>query len=375
MRLTRRGAAVSITAVVLLLVGPAGNYPLFTMLGAVALTVLLTAVVTSRGSMRLDVRRAVHPQRVERGRPALARLRVRHTGRRRHPGFLATDSLGGVTRTVRVRALLPGAEVTHHYELPTARRGVCVVGPLVLHRRDAFGLVDNRLATGGTATLRVHPRQLPARVRVGGYPRHHHEGPVPDRSLRGSVELQDVREYVPGDEIRHLHWKATARSGRLMVRDLADPRRSRLTVLLDDRSHALPAAVFEEAVDLTASLLCAAARGGQLARLVTASGRELTVGGAAEQLVDLLDLLCELGQDAPPPTTLLPGTSGGGGGALVVVTAGGTDLDPVARLRRRFDPITVVALTGADVAVPAPLRLLRARDAEQAVRLWNEEQR
>ncbi|MFY1688268.1 DUF58 domain-containing protein [Plantactinospora sp. WMMB782] len=369
MRLTLRGVAVSITAAVLLVAGGVGGYPLFTMLGAITLTALLAAVATSRGSLRLDVRRAVHPQRVERGRPALAQLRVRNAGRRRHPGFLATDTLGPATRTVRVRALLPGAEVTHHYELPTATRGVCTVGPLVLHRRDAFGLVDNRLATGGTATLRVHPRQLPARVTLGGYPRHHHEGTVPDRALRGSVELQDVREYVPGDETRHLHWKATARAGRLMVRDLADPRRGRLSVLLDDRAGALPAAAFEEAVDLTASLLCAAARGGQTARLVTASGRELTVGGAAEQLLDLLDLLCELGQDAPPEATLTPG---GSGGALIVVTAGDADLDPVTRARRRFDPITVVVLTDADPQVPATLRQLRARDADQALRAWNE---
>jgi uncharacterized protein (DUF58 family) len=376
--LTRRGCAVLVVAVLLVITGVWGHYPLLSTLGVILIGAVLAAVGLTLRGLRIDVRRSVYPDRVERGRPALARLQVSNPGGRRRAGFLATDTAGSVTRTVRVRGLLPGAEAIHHYELPTSVRGRLTIGPLTLHRVDPFELARSRRPTGETATLWVHPRQLPARPLVGGHSRHHHEGSGTDDALRGSVDLQDVREYVPGDEVRHLHWKATARTGRLMVRDLADPQQRRFTVLLDTRTRGLTGDGFEEAVDLTASLLCASARAGQHTRLVTSAGLELPVSGGPQAVRRLLDELSELRQDAAPDAEVVPArlaanrTAGGG---LVVVTGGGTGLGSLAWLRSRFPTIFVIALTGPETTATvevAGARVLRAGDAEEAVRRWNE---
>jgi uncharacterized protein (DUF58 family) len=376
-RLTRRGFTVLAVAVLLLTFGSWGNYPLPRALGGILLGAVLAAVLVTARGLLIGVRRSVYPDRVERGRPALARLQVSNRGNRRRAGFLATDTAGSVTRTVRVRGLLPGAEAVYHYELPTSARGRLTVGPLTLHRVDPFELARSRLPTGETVTLWVHPRQLPARALVGNHPRHHHEGASTDAALRGSVDLQDVREYVPGDEVRHLHWKATARTGRLMVRDLADPEQQRFTVLLDNRSRALAAAGFEEAVDLTASLLCASARAGQQTRLVTSSGLDLPVSGNPHAIRRLLDELCELRQDGEWDAAVVPGllsASRSAGGGLVVVTAGATKLTSVAWLRQRFSTIFVIALSEPESgqAEVTGARLLRADSAQEAVRRWNE---
>lgn len=381
MHLTRRGRAVLVLAVALLAAGVWGRYPFLAGLGAVGLGAVLAAVLLTARGLPVEVRRSVYPDRVERGRPALARLAVRNPGGRRQGGFEAVDAVGGAARTVRVRALPSGAEAVHHYELPTGARGRFTVGPLTLHRTDPFGLAHHASAVGGTVTLRVHPRQLPARALVGGHPRHHHEGA--DDALRGSAELQDVREYLPGDEVRHLHWKATARTGRLMVRDHTDPDEPRLTLLLDTRAGGLPAGVFEEAVELAASLLGAAARAGHHTRLVTSSGLDLPQPGGAPAARRLLDELCELRQDACS-AELVPALLPAGrraGGYLVVVAGPADGPASLAWLRERFPAVFLFVLpepgVGAGEATPAVrvgagTRVFHVDGAAEAVRRWNE---
>lgn len=362
MRLTGRGIAACVAAVPLLSAGLWLRYPVLTVLGGLLITALLAAIALTAPQLTVEVHRVVHPDRVERGRPALARLRVRNTGRRRQTGFAAMDVAGGAPREIPLPGLLPRVEAVRHYELPTAARGRITVGPLTLHRIDPFGLARRALPTGATTSLWVHPRRYAARALAAGAPRHHHEG-APDSSLRGSVEQLDVREYVPGDEVRHLHWKATARTGRLMVRDLADPRRGRTTVLLDNRPGVLTGELFEEAVDVAASLLCASARAAQDTRLVTWSGREVAVQGGPVAVRRLLDELSEVRQDAGAAE---PRVTPGGG--LVVVTGG--DVAVPAR-RARFATVVLIAL-GEGIEAPAEVRVLRAPGAAQAVRQWND---
>ena len=56
--------------------------------------------------------------------------------------------------------------------------------------------------------------------------------------MRGSVELLDVREYVPGDEVRHLHWKATARGESDTIFTPDNSRYQGELVLVLDRNQA-----------------------------------------------------------------------------------------------------------------------------------------
>ncbi|OZM71324.1 DUF58 domain-containing protein [Amycolatopsis antarctica] len=376
MRLTGRGIALLVSAVCLLGFGQWTGFPLLSLLGATLLGAVAAAALVLIRQPAVGIRRAVYPDRVERGRPALAQLQVANPNTSRLAGLLATDGEGGGERTIRIRPLLPGAEATYHYELPTGVRGRMTVGPLTVHRVDLFGLARNSRPAGGTVTLRVHPRQWPAHALVGGHPRHHHETTSIDDSLRGSIDLTDVREYVPGDEVRLMHWKATARTGRLMVRDLADPEQPRFTVLLDTRPDSLPGNDFEEAVDVAASLLAASARAGHHSRLAASGGTDLPTSGGPRAARSLLDELCDLGQDGERGAALVPAaltTGRTGGGCLAVVTAAAADLGSLALLRRRYGTVFVIALS-ADGRPPAAagMKVLAARSAEEAIRRWNE---
>ncbi|MGQ0841359.1 DUF58 domain-containing protein [Actinokineospora sp.] len=376
-RLTRRGVAVLVAAVVAFAVGEWAGYAVLRALAGAALGAVVAAVVITTRRPNVTVTREVYPDRAQRGKAAFARLRVHNTGTRRQTGFTAGDQVGRGFHAVTVRALLPGAETVHHYELPTGLRGRHEVGPLTLERVDPLGLGRSRLTTGDTATLWVHPRTHPVRALVGGHPRHHHEGRTTDDSLHGSLDLRDVREYVVGDEVRHLHWKATARTGRLMVRDYVDPNQPRFTALLDTRRELLTEQVFEEAVDLAASLSTASATAGHRSRLVTTCGADIRTRGGPGAVRRLLDELCELGPAAATGLPLVPvalSRTKDRGGCLVVVLAGArpADLAALAALRPHYST-TIVVVLGAgspDLRVPGA-RVLHAADAADAARRWN----
>lgn len=373
MRLTRRGVAIVPASVAAYLLGELAGYALFRALAGIGLGAVLAAVVLTVRRPEVSVRRDLHPDRVERGRPALATLRVRNTGRRGQAAFAAHDSAGDEQQEVQIRPLAPGAEATYRYELPTSHRGRIQVGPLTLERTDPLGLARNRLATGATAALWIHPRRHPARTVVAGRPRHHHEGRTADDSLRGSADLRDVRPYVVGDEVRHLHWKATARTGQLMVRDFVDPDQPRLTLLLNTRRATLPTADFEEAVEVAASVLFAASMAGQHCRLLTSAGTDVVTAGGALASRRLLDELCEVEQvdaaGALVPEALV--TGGSGGGAVVLVTGARGTARELAPLLTRYSSVTVLGIGPVRGVAALGARVILAGNAREALEQWN----
>ncbi|MBE1573547.1 DUF58 domain-containing protein [Amycolatopsis roodepoortensis] len=387
MRLTGRGTGLLVAAVLLYGAGEVAGYPLLRVLAGAAVGALLAGVALAIRRPRVEVRRDVFPDRVERGRPAMARLLVGNPGTRRQAGFTAREhGEHGAELAVTVRPLPPGGEATYHYELPTRRRGRFTVGPLILERADPLGLVRRPLPAGDTATLWVYPKLHPVRALATGHPRHHHDGPTTDDSLHGSADLRDVREYVVGDEVRHLHWKATARTGQLMVRDYVDPDHPRFTLLLDTRAKVLSENEFEEAAELAASLVNAAATAGHRCRLLTSTGEDLTTFGGAQAARRLLDVLCEVGQDPAADRPMIPislSRKGVRGGCLVVVTGrAGPDLRGLAVVRPHFSSVYVLGvgthglgMDGLGVhgveGVPRARRV-SAADAAEAVNRWNE---
>lgn len=374
MRLTGRGVAVLVASIAAYVLGEFGGYAFFRALGGIGLGALIAATLLTIRQPHVSVQRGLTPDRVERGRPALATLRVRNTGTRWQPAFAANDSAGDDRQQVRIRRLAPAGEATYRYELPTNRRGRIEVGPLTLERTDPLGLAVNRLATGETATLWVHPKRHATRTVVAGRPRHHHVGRTADDSLRGSADLRDVRPYVVGDEVRHLHWKATARTGQLMVRDYVDPDQPRLTVLLDTRTELLPAATFEEAAEVAASILFAASMAGHRCRLLTSAGADVAAPGGALASRLFLDELC-VAEQTDDRTALLPRsltTGASSGGAIVVVTGVRGTASDLAPLLVRYSSVTVLGLGPVHGVAPIlGARVILAADAAEALQQWS----
>lgn len=372
MRLTADGVRVLVASVGLFAAGLWLGWPLALLLAGAGAGAVGFGCLTAGRGLRVDVEREIYPERVVRGEPAVARLRVRNVGGRRSGAFEAHDAAGERRLGVSVPPLGVGEIVQRTYRLPTDRRGRHVVGPLTLTRQDALGLVRTQVATGGTATLWVHPRSHPLKVVDVGVSRRF-DGPTVDQRTRGSLVFHALREYSVGDDLRHVHWKSTARAGQLMVREHIDPDEPQAAIVLDTRRTSWVDASFEDAVEVAASVVLGFAGRGLRVRLVTGAGRE--IGATAGDAQALLDAMSELDTDESPqrPLRTVIGPSANGGVLVVLTGATGTaTLAEVTRLRSRFGLVVVFDLGSGGPRPPAggPL-VVTERTASAAVAAWN----
>ncbi|MFL6122480.1 DUF58 domain-containing protein [Actinophytocola sp.] len=270
-RLTARGVSALVLGLLLVALGIWWRYP--GVLGFGAALVLLVAAAVGSVLLPAPVRaeRTVRPPTVRRLGACTGTLALTSTSRRLTVRLDAVDLIGGTPIGIAVPPLRAGAQTTVDYPIPTTRRGLLPVGPVELRRPGLAGLAAARLSLGDVTEVRVVPRVLPVRGLPSGA-RRGHVG-ADERVERGGTDLVGLREYVPGDDLRRLHWATSARTGVLMVREDADPARPHLAVLLDDRAGSHPDADgFEDAVETAASLVAAAVAGGHPVRLMSASG-------------------------------------------------------------------------------------------------------
>jgi uncharacterized protein (DUF58 family) len=263
-RLTARGVGLLAASGMLLAVGIRYGYAELAALGSAALVALVLAAAHATWRPRLDVTRAVDPDRVARGGETSVTLTIRNAGRLRAATLVARDRCDDRAVPVPLLGIRPGHDTTVTYPVPTDRRGVVAVGPLRVARRDPLGLATSSRGHGGAATVWVYPRVHPLTALPGGAARSL-DGRV-DRLPHGTITFDSLREYVVGDELRRVHWRTSARVGELMVREQLDTSLPRLVVLLDDRAAAhlvhagQTAETFESACEAAASIVTAAVR-------------------------------------------------------------------------------------------------------------------
>ncbi|QJY47934.1 DUF58 domain-containing protein [Pseudonocardia broussonetiae] len=373
MRLTARGVALLVCATVLLAAGVLLGLPVLRALAGVAAGAVLVAVVPALGRLRPSITRELHPDRVQRGTPAVAQLVVANPTDSRQSAFTAVERIGNTVQEIEIRSLPARGSTRRVYDLPTGRRGRIVVGPLVVQRSDLLGLARSRGEIGGTAELWVYPRRHAVRLAPAGRSRHHHEGDPPPFPMAGSMDMRSLREYVVGDEPRHLHWKATARTGQLMVREYVDPAQPWCVVVLDDRASALSPEAFDEAVEVAASILWESCEQDRPSLLCTTSGVVVDTAGGAVGARTVLDRLCELRQSDRPDRPLDPAVTAGRRGDGWFVHVGGIPSASTSVLAGRFGRGVAVDLSGTGSHAPTGGRTptIIAVDAESAIGAWN----
>ena len=334
-------------------VGYAFGYGELAALGATCLLSVAVAVLWALPAPWLGAERRIAPGRVSRGDPAEGVVVLTNTGGRTRRGLRAVDRCGDRDIPVDVPPLRPGATHELRYALPTARRGPVPVGPLRLERTDPLGLARRMRPYGAEDTLLVRPRICPLPVLPSGRA-HHVEGPASDAADDGSLTFHALREYVLGDDLRLVHWRSTARTGTLMVRQMVDVSLPHTTLVLDGRRRAhVSEDDFELAVDCAASVAYAAARSHFPVHLVGEAGPLLDTDGSGDDGEALLDALAVVRRsDLTSMAAAFEGRLGNGqgnNGTLVVVTGTGDTrgLGAVDGVRGRFDRVTVVR-AGAD---------------------------
>ncbi|MDQ0895553.1 DUF58 domain-containing protein [Agromyces ramosus] len=246
------------------------------------------------------IRLVLPAARVVVGEPAEARLIAANPGRRRFAG-VQLELPVGMRVVERVLPGLPrGGAFDEQFPIPTERRGIVPVGPARTVRADPIGLMRREIVWSETAELHVHPRTVPITALSTGFIRDLEGSPTRDLTA-SDIAFHALREYVPGDDRRFIHWKSSAKTGTFMVRQFEETRRSRLMIILDLEPGAYAdAAEFELAVSAAASVGARAIRDARTVSFVV-SGRlrpgAPTHGGAMRELPTvsrdrLLDALC-----------------------------------------------------------------------------------
>ncbi|MEV0158905.1 uncharacterized protein (DUF58 family) [Nonomuraea fuscirosea] len=363
--LTPLGRGTLAGAVVLYAAGFALGYPEPVVLATGALLALAAALAWTAPKPRLEVHREVTPVKVPRGEAAVAVLNVANLGGRGLSGLRAQDRIGADEHTVDLPRLPKGATRTVSYPLPTGTRGEIPVGPLALVRADPFGLTRRVREYGRPVTLLVRPRTVPLSVPPSGKA-HHLEGPTSDNAPSGTVTFHTLREYVVGDDLRHVHWRSSARTGTLMVRQLIDASLPTTTVLLDTRG------LTEPAVDAAASVAVAAARAGFPVRLRTDAGPLPDTKSDAEAVLDRLALVQARTSGAAGASGVTEALrTARGGGSLVLVTGDPAEVGRAAGVRRRFDRVICVYVgAGPAPAAPPGVSLVRVSSLEELPVAW-----
>ncbi|MCK0112658.1 DUF58 domain-containing protein [Ornithinimicrobium sp. F0845] len=288
--LTSRGQVFLGLGAVIALAGMVLGYRDVTRVGLLLVVLPLLARLLVRATPpTLRVQRTVTPARLNPDQAGTVEVHFTNVGKRPTPMFLAEEqfdyALGDRPRFILPR-MTPQESRRLHYQVRSRHRGAFAVGPITLRRRDPFGLTHVALQLPATVELLVLPYvwDLGDR-RVAGQGRGT-EGELPQMvSLHGEDDVS-IRQYRDGDELRRVHWPATAHRGEIMVRQEDRPARRRAVLLLDSRAGAHPGTgyqvSFEWAVSAVASLARHLIKDGFVIHLLT--HRTVEDGSAGVQI-------------------------------------------------------------------------------------------
>lgn len=275
---------------------------------------------------RLAIRRHVSATLVAVAEPLDVRLEVTNRARLPSPIVRVAESITGSEDAVcSVAPLRGGAAATRGYRLRPARRGILEIGPTQLTDLDGLGLARRRRTLAGRTRVVVHPpiEQLEApRLPVGGelsLPVEFRRQPV---GLAGD-EFDVLRPYAEGDDLRHIHWRSTARLDEFTVRRFQPARPGRLTVVVDTRAPGDQQSVLDRTTSVAASIANAVLHCGDEARIVTTDGRGTPVLVGAHDVGTALEFLAVL--DGGGATIDIDPLSGGS--VVAVVTASPEAID------------------------------------------------
>lgn len=231
--------------------------------GIAALAMLLISIPFLFGARAYDVSVALAHERTVAGGEVQGEILVHNRGGASMlPGRIDLPVGDGLIE-IGVPLLRSRHTVAQPVEIPTPRRGVIPVGPATAVRSDPIGLLRREHAWEDEVLLYVHPRTVPVPTTSAGLVRDL-EGQPTRRLVDADMSFHAIREYAPGDTRRQIHWKSTAKTGQLMVRQFEESRRSRMAVVLGvDEEDFLDADEFELAVSAAASLSVQALRDGR----------------------------------------------------------------------------------------------------------------
>jgi uncharacterized protein (DUF58 family) len=224
-----------------------------------AVLLLIASYAIARRRRRVEATRSALPRRMREGQTAEVEITL--TAKRRATGFVVEErlnSLLGDTVRVPIATIGPGREIAHKYQVHPILRGVYKVGPLYAEWSDPLGLARHEQLLLDADEVLVHPNTelIFDRPLTRMWEDPPIRPPVSKPWPQG-FEFYGMRDYVRGDDLRRMVWRAVARTGRYLVRESEQGITDKVVVLIDNDSRwhspGTPSETFELAVRVAAS--------------------------------------------------------------------------------------------------------------------------
>ena len=173
----------------------------------------------------------------------------------------------------------PKEEKTISYELTPTKRGVYNFGRINTYVSTALQLATRKYVLGEEKELKCYPSFLELRdFGIKAFTNHSNTyGTKKVRRLGHSLEFEQIKEYVSGDDIRTLNWKATAKRNQLMVNQYVEEKSQPIYSVIDKgrimQMHFDDLSLLDYAINATLSISNAALRKQDRAGMLTFSGK------------------------------------------------------------------------------------------------------
>jgi uncharacterized protein (DUF58 family) len=201
---------------------------------------------------------------------------------------------------IRKASVDAGASREIEYLIKPQERGEYSFGKINVYASTILNIVRRRIILDADVTVKVYPSFIQMRryELLGVAARSEQMGVKRMRKLGHSMEFEQIKEYVRGDDYRTINWKATARRGDLMVNNYTDERSQQIYCIINKgRVMKMPfegLTLLDYAINAALVLLNTALQKHDKAGLITFSENLDTFVGADKkpgQLNDILDTL------------------------------------------------------------------------------------
>jgi uncharacterized protein (DUF58 family) len=285
MKLSREGKRFFLAA---LLIGIAafntGNNLIYLIL-SMMLSILLLSVLLLRLNVKSLVLRVAQNQPIFVNSPSSVDVTL--SNRKKLPAYSLRVSLSDRNRgTVHFPEIPGSSEVSDTVPVIYGRRGVYGYVDLFIESSFPFIFFLKRLLCKVDNQIIVYPEIKDIAEVI---PDTAVEGYALPAGIRRGEELSMIREFRYGDDWRRIHWKASAKSAKLMVTEYSSEEPRKLTVILDNLMP-YDGGTFERAVSLAASVSDRFLKEGFFVRLLTCR-KVIPFGSGGEHLFKILDVL------------------------------------------------------------------------------------
>ncbi len=256
--------------------------PMVLAAGCVLLIVMSLLFLIGRATLRVNV--ILQPRRVSVGAPAAGQVAVTNVSPRRMWPIRLELRVGAAVARFNLPSLPSGRQHDELFVIPTTRRAVVEVGPALTVRGDPLGLLRREVAWTGVTELFVHPRIVGLDPLGSGLLRDL-EGQSSNDISMSDLAFHTLRDYAAGDDRRYIHWRTSARTGQLMVRQFVDTRRIHATIVVDgDPASYATEEEFELALSAAGSIAVRAIQDEQQASII--ASHEAVADGTIQQILD-----------------------------------------------------------------------------------------